>query len=80
MRKYFHIFLGAIVIRNGLPSIDAWISALIDWSMPSATNFQVAIGNDVAADVNMDVSPSFPPPPPLQILSIDTQKELMVRY
>ena len=74
MRKYFHIFLGAIVIRNGLPSIDAWISALIDWSMPSATNFQVAIGNDVAADVNMDVSP------PLQILSIDTQKELMVRY
>ena len=69
MRKYFHIFLGAVVIRNGLSSIQAWISALIDWSLPSATNF--AVGNNVAG-VDMAVSPQ---------LSIDTpsQKELMMR-
>ena len=56
MRKYFHIFLGAVVIRNGLPSVQTWISALIDWSLPSATN--VSIGNNV--DMAVDVSP-FPP-------------------
>ena len=51
MRKYFNIFLGAVVVRNGLPSVQTWISALIDWSLASATNF--AIGNDVADDVDM---------------------------
>jgi hypothetical protein len=62
MRKYFHIFLGAVLIRNGLSSIQAWISALIDWSLPSATN--LANGNNVAGiqvdTMAVDVSP-FPP-------------------
>ena len=75
MRKYFHIFLGAVVIRNGLPSIHAWISALIDWSLPSATN--VAIGNNVTdVDMAVDVGPY---PPSFPIRSIDTQNELTVR-
>jgi len=47
MRKYFNIFLGAVVIRNGLSSIQEWVSALIDWSLPS-----FAVGNHVA-DVDM---------------------------
>jgi len=46
MRKFFHIFLGAVFIRNGLPSIQTWISALIDWS----TN--VANHVDDAADTS----------------------------
>lgn len=74
MRKYFNIFIGAVVIRNGLPSIHAWISALIDWSLPTATN--VTIGNNVTDNMAVDVgpfSPSFP------IRSIDTQNELTVR-
>jgi hypothetical protein len=60
MRKYFHTFLGAVVIRNGLPSLQAWVSALIDWSLrPSATD--VAFGDDVdmAATGSVDVSPFF---------------------
>jgi hypothetical protein len=73
MRKYFNIFLGAVVIRNGLPSIQAWISALIDWSLPSATNHFAANGNNVA-DIDMDVSPFFSSP--FRSFSIDTQKEL----
>jgi hypothetical protein len=72
MRKYFHIFLGAVVIRNGLPSIQAWISALIDWSLPSATN--VAFGDSVT-DVAVDVSPFFPLSDPFLLIL----KELMVR-
>ena len=40
MRKYFYSFVGAIVIRNGLSepetAIQAWISALIQWSAPMA--------------------------------------------
>lgn len=64
MRKYFHIFLGAIVIRNGLPSVQTWISALIDWSLlPSVATTNFAIGNDVADDIDMAaVSTPFLPP------------------
>ena len=59
MRKYFHIFLGAVLIRNGLPSIQNWVSALIDWSLSSATH--VTIGNNVA-DVDMAVAGADPLP------------------
>ena len=62
MRKFFYIFLGAVFIRNGLSSIQAWISGLIEWSLPSATN--VANGNNVAGiqvDMALDVSPFFSP-------------------
>ena len=58
MRKYFHIFLGAAVIRNGLPSIQEWVSALIDYSLPSATN--VAIDGNNVANMNMAVNVSPP--------------------
>jgi dsRNA-specific ribonuclease len=30
MRKYFNSYLGALYIRNGLPTIQEWISRLID--------------------------------------------------
>lgn len=69
MRKYFHIFLGAVLLRNGLSSIQAWIYALIDWSLtlPSVTNVDIG-SNVVDVEMAVDVSPFFP-------LSIDTQKK-----
>ena len=73
MRKYLYIFLGAVFIRNGLSSIQAWVSGLIEWSLPSASN--VANGNNVNMALGHGVSPFFL----LQIPSIDTKKELMVR-
>ncbi|KAF8805916.1 hypothetical protein BYT27DRAFT_7191830 [Phlegmacium glaucopus] len=48
MRKYFHIFLGALFIRNGLPTIQDWISALIQWSSVPG-NVPVQVVNDVVA-------------------------------
>ena len=72
MRKYFHTFLGAVVVRNGLPSLQAWVFALIDWSLqPPATN--VAFGDAVD---NMAASVDVSPFSILQIpffFSIDTQ-------
>lgn len=47
MRKYFNTFLGALFIRNGFPTIQAWISALIDWSSSPDPN-NINDGHDVA--------------------------------
>jgi hypothetical protein len=82
MRKYFHIFLGAVVVRNGLPSLQTWVSALIDWSLrSSATSTNVAFGDDVDMAASFDVSPFFLFSPSVTFFPIDTQsKELMVRY
>jgi hypothetical protein len=52
--EIFHIFLGAVVIRNGLPSIQAWISSLIDWSLPSSTT-----GRALRRSTPLRVRPKF---------------------
>jgi len=36
MRKYFNSYIGALYIRNGLPTIQEWISRLIDPSVAPA--------------------------------------------
>lgn len=36
MRKFFNSYLGALYIRNGLPTIQDWISRLIDPSVASS--------------------------------------------
>lgn len=56
MRKYFHIFLDVVFIRNGLSAIQEWISALIDWSSESVSTTNVADGNNVDVDMAVDVS------------------------
>ncbi|KAF8807864.1 ribonuclease III [Phlegmacium glaucopus] len=45
MRKYFNSYLGALYIRNGLPTIQDWISRLIDPNAaPSQPAFPPASG------------------------------------
>jgi hypothetical protein len=59
MRKYFHIFLGAVFIRNGLSAIQEWISALIDWSSASTTNHVTLNGDNVTNSDTAAVDVSF---------------------
>lgn len=38
MKKYFHTYLGALRVRNGLDVAADWISGLIKWSSLSAND------------------------------------------
>ncbi|KAF8167597.1 hypothetical protein B0H34DRAFT_779291 [Crassisporium funariophilum] len=68
MRKYFTTYLGALYIRNGLPTIQAWISRLIDpnadicqpdpYAQPSAQGYGQQTGPSYFPG-----QPSGPPPP-----------------
>ena len=51
MKRYFYTFLGAVRFRNGLPAVENWISALLNWSSAAANG----VGTNHAANVDMDV-------------------------